>query len=307
MKVLILGASGFLGGSCSQLFRAHKYDVLTSDRRGTVDFVGNLSNAEFAMSLPQADIIINCAAVQYVSEDLPLFFRRHYFYHNNVVTAKNLYNRYKNTNSRFIHVGTSMMYQQDGSKSYTTKSVMKGDGVYSSSKLEAQYFINKLPNVATVIPCIIGGEGRGGLFNSFVGMIKKYNSVFFPGKGRHPISMVHVDDVASLIKLLSENSAIGFYNAAAPDPLTILDWIDEISDELGIGAGNVRKISLPLAPIQFLSNIMGYRLLAREQLLMLKMPHVISNETSVRLGWQPAYSNARIVRDISRHIGLRYV
>jgi dTDP-4-dehydrorhamnose reductase len=177
MKVLILGASGFLGKSCSQLFRSQSYDVLTSDKRGSADIIGDLSNAEFVLSLPQADIIVNCAAVQYVSADLPLFFRRHYFYQNNVLTAKNLYNRYKNSNSRFIHVGTSMMYQQDNSKIYTTKSVMKGDGVYSSSKLDAQYFINKLPNAATVIPCIIGGEGRGGLFNSFVGMIKKYNSV----------------------------------------------------------------------------------------------------------------------------------
>jgi len=307
MNVLILGAAGFLGKRCVAQFQAKNYEVMTSDNHGLVDFIGDLSSEDFAMTLPDADVIVNCAAVQYVSTDIPLIFRNDYFYKNNVLTAKNLYERYRNANSRFVHVGTSMMYRQDGSQIYSIQSAMSGDGVYSQSKMQAQFFINQLPNVATVIPCIIGGEGREGLFNNFVKMIKKKNSVIFPGKGNHQISMVHVDDVASLIMLLAEKSVGGFYNAAAPDPLSISNWIDEITAELEIGSGKVRKISLPLAPIQLLSAIFGYRLLAKEQLLMLKMPHVLSIKESLELGWRPAFTNANIVRDIARHINLRYL
>jgi nucleoside-diphosphate-sugar epimerase len=304
MKVLVLGASGFLGKSCVQLFRSHNYKVITSDKVGEVDIIGDLSDPEFSASLPDADIIVNCAAVQYVSADIPILFRKNYFYKNNVLTAKNLYNRYKDSSSRFIHIGTSMMYHQNGSNIYTSKSTMRGEGVYSCSKIDAQAFINKLSNVATVIPCIIGGEGRGGLFTNFIRMIQKYCMVFFPGAGKHQISMVHVDDVASLVLVLSKKSVPGFYNAAAPEPLSISEWIDEIALELEIKSSLIRKVSLPLLPIKLLATISGYRLLASEQLLMLKMPHVLSIQDSIELGWTPSFNNAQIVRDIARHISL---
>jgi nucleoside-diphosphate-sugar epimerase len=128
--------------------------------------------------------------------------------------------------------------------------------------------------------------------------------VFFPGAGKHQISMVHVDDVASLVLVLSKKSVPGFYNAAAPEPLSISEWIDEIALELEIKSSLIRKVSLPLLPIKLLATISGYRLLASEQLLMLKMPHVLSIQDSIELGWTPSFNNAQIVRDIARHISL---
>ena len=209
--------------------------------------------------------------------------------------------RYRHSGAHFIHVGTSMMYQQTGQAFYTVKSNMGGEGVYSRSKMAAQTFINKLPNVATVIPCIIGGgEGREGLFTGFVNMMKKYGAVAFPGRGDHPIHMVHVEDVASLIVQIAKTGAVGFYNAAAPQPLSIRQWIDEIQVELGFP--KITKISLPLTPVKFLSCLSGYRLLAREQLLMLGIPHVLSIEESLAIGWKPKFTNSRIVRDIAVYI-----
>jgi hypothetical protein len=59
---------------------------------------------------------------------------------------------------------------------------------------------------------------------------------------------------------------------------------------------------LPLAPIHAFSALTGFRILAREQLLMLAQPHVLGIEESLETGWQPRYSNAQIVRDIARHL-----
>ena len=65
----------------------------------------------------------------------------------------------------------------------------------------------------------------------------------------------------------------------------------------------MRKISFPLGPLTLLCALLGYRLLAGEQLLMLRLPHVLSIDSSLRLGWRLAeFSNARIARDIARHI-----
>ena len=300
MRVLITGASGFLGRECVRQFSSRAYEVKTTDKTGRVDFHGDLSDPAFVSSLPDFDVVVNCAAVQYVSKDLPFFFRRSYFERNNVLAARNLCERYQREPAHFIHVGTSMMYRQTGQEKYDVMSPMGGEGIYSSSKMAAQAFVETMPGAATIVPCIIGGEGREGLFRGFVKMMTKLGIVVFPGRGEHKIHMVHVADVASLICRVAEVRASGFFNAAAPEPLSIRQWIDEIKDELGIR--RTRKISIPLFPVKCLAWLSGYRLLAREQVLMLELPHVLSIDESLALGWRPEFVNARIARDIAAHI-----
>lgn len=299
MRILITGAAGFLGKECVRQFREHAHEVLTIDKHGAVDLCGDLVDAGFTAVLPEVDVVVNCAAVQYVSSDLPFFFRESWFWRNNVDSARNLCTRYRDTAAHFIQVGSSMMYRQTGQALYGIDSAMGGEGVYSRSKAAAQVFVEQMSGSATVIPCIIGGEGREGLFRGFVRMAK-HGFVVFPGRGEHPIHMVHVADVASLILRIAEIRARGFYNAAAPEPLSIRQWVDEIGNILGISA--VIKLPIPLLPVKWLSWLCGYRLLAREQLLMLALPHVLSISESLAIGWQPRFTNAEIVRDIARHI-----
>jgi nucleoside-diphosphate-sugar epimerase len=300
MRVLITGAAGFLGSECVKQFREHAHEAITTDKVGKVDIRGDLADVGFTSLLPDVDVVVNCAAVQYVTKGLPVFFREEFFNKNNVQSAKNLCNRYQGNVTQFIHIGTSMMYRQTGQAQYDVKSHMKGEGVYSCSKVAAQSFVNELPGSATVVPCIIGGEGREGLFTGFVTMMKKFGFVVFPGRGKHKIHMVHVTDVASLILRIAEVRASGFFNAAAPDPLSIRQWIAEIKDELGIK--RVISLSIPLLPVKWLSRLFCYRLLAREQLLMLELPHVLSIQESLAIGWKPKFSNAKIARDIATHI-----
>lgn len=300
MRVIITGAAGFLGKECVKQFREQGYDIITTDKSGAVDLVGDLADKKFTAALPDADVVVNCAAVQYVTKGVPLLLRKRFFIKNNVEPAKNLVERYQAAPVHFIHVGTSMMYKQTGQDLYNINSTRGGEGVYSRSKMVAQTYIDQLPNAATVIPCIIGGEGREGLFIGFVNMMKKYSAVIFPGKGDHQIHMVHVADVAGLIVQIAKVGAKGLFNAAAPKPLSIRQWIDEIQDELKFK--KVRKLSIPLFPVKVLSSIFGYRLLAREQLMMLGLPHVLSIKESEAIGWQPKFTNSRIVRDIAVHI-----
>jgi nucleoside-diphosphate-sugar epimerase len=300
MRLLITGAAGFLGTECVRQFRDGGHDVTTTDKVGVVDLRGDLADPAFTASLPIVDVVVNCAAVQYVTKDIPFLFRKKYFERNNVRSAENLSHRYRSQTTHFIHVGTSMMYRQTGQEKYHMRSLMGGEGVYSCSKMAAQAFIERMPGAATVLPCIIGGEGREGLFIGFVKMMTKFGFVAFPGRGQHKIHMVHVVDVASLVYRVAEIRASGLFNAADPAPLSIRQWIDEIKDELGIP--HVRKISIPLLPVKWLSWLSCYRLLAREQLLMLERPHVLSIEESLDIGWRPEFSNARIARDIAVHI-----
>jgi nucleoside-diphosphate-sugar epimerase len=301
LRIVLTGAAGFLGRECLAQLKSKGHEVIATDRVAGVDLRGDLADEAFCRSLPECDAVIHAAAVQYVSRDLPLLAREAYFARNNVEATGNLCARYSGRPTHYVQVGTSMMYRQSGLETYATTSPMEGQGVYSRSKLAAQEHVRRLPNpTATIIPCIIGGRGREGLFRGFVNLMTRYGFVVIPGTGEHRVHMVHVEDVAALIALVIEQRAEGLFNAAAPGPLSIQGWIDEIQDELGLGA--VRRIRLPLAPIRWLSALSGYRLLAREQLLMLAQSHVLSIDESVALGWKPRHTNARIARDIARYV-----
>lgn len=301
MRILITGAAGFLGRECANQLTAKGHQVVTTDRHGSIDLRGDLASPAFCASLPDADFVVHAAAVQYGSKDLPLLARKPFFRLNNIDAARNLCVRYGGKPTHFVHVGTSMMYDQRRLPLYETTSPMRGQGIYSRSKLDAQQYINALSNPhATVIPCIIGGRGREGLFRAFVKLMVRFGLVVFPGSGDHRTHMVHVKDVASLIACIIEVRATGLFNAAAPEPLTINQWVDEIENTLRLG--KTRRFRPPLAPIHFLSWLTGFRLLAREQLLMLGQPHVLSIKESLAIGWQPQFTCSQIVRDTASYI-----
>jgi nucleoside-diphosphate-sugar epimerase len=299
VKTLVTGAAGFLGGECLRQLRAAGFDAVSTDRSGAVDFRGDLSDPAFCAILPDAGAVIHCAAVQYLSPDLPFFARHSYFERNNVQATACLARRYAGASTHFIFVGSSMMYQQNGAASYAPDSPMRAQGVYSASKLAAFEHVRRLPNrTAAVLPCIIAGPGRGGLFSPFARSIARFGIAVFPGSGAHPVHMVHVEDAASLLVRVVERGAAGVFNAASPGPLSIEQWVDAVAEEIGVP--RVRRIRLPLAPVQALSAASGYRLLAAEQLLMLRYPHVLDVARSLALGWRPRWDNREILRETVR-------
>ena len=301
MKILLTGAAGFLGRACAAALRDAGHVVVTTDRHGPVQIQGDLAEPEFAKTLPPVEVVVHAAAVQYVSRDLPLWNRRAFFDRNNVRATRLLAESYSGQAVHFVNIGTSMMYKQCGAPDYSPASPMQGQGVYSESKLAAQRSVAALSgDWATVVPCIIGGPGREGLFRGFVRSIQRRGFAAFPGDGNVPTHLVHVDDVAALVELITRARATGIFNAGAPSPLSISQWITEIASELGVRG--VRTLRVPLGPIRLLSALTGYRLLAREQLLMLAQPHILDISRSLKLGWAPKRTNAQIIREIARHI-----
>lgn len=299
MKTLVTGGAGFLGRECLRQLHAAGHAPVSTDRSGAVDFRGDLSAPEFCATLPDADAVIHCAAVQYLSPDLPLFAREAYFRKNNTEATACLARRYSGQATHFVFVGSSMMYEQNSAASYAPGSPMRAQGVYSASKLAAFEHVKRLPNrTAAVLPCIIAGPGRGGLFVPFSRSIARFGIAVFPGRGAHPVHMVHVEDAASLLVRVVAQGATGIFNAASPGPLSIEQWADAVGEELGVP--HVRRIRLPLAPIQAASGATGYRLLAAEQLLMLRYPHVLDAASGLALGWRPRWDNREILRETVR-------
>jgi len=298
VKALVTGAAGFLGRECLGQLRAEGIDAASTDRVGAVDFRGDLSDPQFCATLPEVDAVVHNAGVQYLSPDLPLFSRRDWFERNNVIATANLAKRYAGAQAHFIYVGTSMMYEA-GDAACTTRSPMRGQGAYSASKIAAWEKARAIPNpVALMVPCIIAGPGRGGLFGPFARSIARFGAVVFPGEGARPTHMVHVEDAAGLLVRIVLQKATGIFNAAGPEPLSISQWADAIGEELGVR--RVRRVRVPLAPVEWMSRATGYRLLAAEQLLLLRRGQVLDVKESLALGWKPRWNNAQIVRETAR-------
>jgi nucleoside-diphosphate-sugar epimerase len=300
--VLLTGAAGFLGQRVLPALRRRGWRVVTTDRHGDVDHRGDLADEAFTRTLSDVDAVVHAAAVQYVTPHLPLINRQSFFERNNVIATRLLAQRYGTVPGlHFVNVGTSMMYRQCHAALYAPDSELQGQGVYSRSKLVAQREVERsFAHWATVVPCIIGGRGREGLFRGFVQSIRRTGCVFYPGRGEHPTATVHVDDVAELLAVVVERGARGLFNAATPDALSIAQWATHIADELGVPPP--RHVRLPLVPVAALAAASRWRLIAREQMLMLEQPHVLDIADSLALGWRPQHDAARIVRDIARHI-----
>jgi len=298
VKALVTGAAGFLGRECIRQLHAEGVEVISTDRSGEVDHRGELADPAFCATLPDVDALVHNAGVQYLSPDLPLLGRRAYFERNNVRSTANLAQRYSGTKTQFVYVGTSMMYRVGDAVS-SAKTPMLGQGAYSASKIAAWEKARALPNpTALMVPCIIAGPGRGGLFGPFARSIARVGAVVFPGEGSRPTHMVHVEDAASLLVRIVARKATGIFNAASPEPLSIGQWADAIGEELGVA--RVRRIRIPLAPVEWLSAASGYRLLAAEQLLLLRHGQVLDVKESLELGWRPRWNNAQIARATAR-------
>ena len=108
-RILLTGAAGFLGSACAPLLRAAGHMLVTSDRHGSVELVGNLADSRFTSKLPDVDVVVHAAAVQYVSRDLPMLRRDAYFHENNIQATANLCQRYAKSDVHFVNIGTSMM------------------------------------------------------------------------------------------------------------------------------------------------------------------------------------------------------
>ena len=216
MKIFILGAPGYIGGTVAQklIFIGHEVYGLARDKNkadkieelGQIPVVGTLDDLEVIHNAAaNSDVVINAAST------------------NHVYAIRTIIDALKGTNKTFIHTsGSSVVsdyaggsYSHEIFNEYKTFSPLPEKAIWYS--LERDLILaSSNEGVRTIIlcPCMIFGYGTGLRRESIqlplmIQAAKSLGKSIYIGEGENIWSNVHIDDCANAYLLALENAQSG--------------------------------------------------------------------------------------------------
>lgn len=230
MKILVTGASGFLGKNIQQHFK-HKYELInvsTSSEKNYIKLPHNLDNIDKKLENIEIDYIIHLASV------IPKSFAEASFsnvFFPNAQMMDNLYNfALKKNIKKFIYIssfGSMVDYKNYKIKDYYTLSKIHGEHVCAmmedvgietaSLRISSPYGPNS--NSRSVI-------------NIFIDSALKNLDINVYGSGKRQQNFIYVEDITNAINLfiLSNNKISGVYNIVSPNNTSMLMLAETIKD-----------------------------------------------------------------------------
>lgn len=222
MRVLVIGASGLVGGNCLRYLKEKGHDVtgthLSFPLEGTFYF--NSVNLTDPTNIPIADInpeiIIHCGALTNVDycED-----HQSESYDRTVVSAQNIAAIAAQTGARVIYLSTDYVF--DGqSGPYAESDRVNPINIYGKHKLEAERLIlnQSSTNIIVRVTNVYGDELRGKNFISrIVAAIRKNENLQISLPFDQFATPVNAYDIARVTHQLLINQSTGIYHIGSTD------------------------------------------------------------------------------------------
>lgn len=211
MKILLTGASGFLGSEINSYLTTQKFEVLTLGSSPCNDIICDLSKQ--VPELGKIDVAIHVAGKAHLIPKTDSEIKK--FNSVNVVGTENLLEGLKNNlPSTFIFISTVAVYGVETGLAIEESSPLNGNSPYAKSKILAEEKVlsfcklNEVNAVVLRLPLVAGKSPKGNL-GSIIQAIKK-GYYFRVGNGNARRSMVAASDIAKLIPVLFNKN--GIYN-----------------------------------------------------------------------------------------------
>ncbi len=255
MRVLVTGASGFVGGAIARRLAADASTAVVA--AGRAQPAGRLgpnvvaaaldvtSGADFecAAGTGPFDAVIHCAGLahQFAGSDPERFEEV------NVRGTANAARFAARSGAGFVHISSVSVYGDHGPAEVDEAAECRPTDAYGMSKLAAERAVRDefgagafMLRLATVV-----GPGDPGNVARLITKIMKRRFVQI-GRARNLKTFVAVDDVADIVRELvfSDGPPGGIYNVAAR-PVTVARVMDAIREALGRDPG---RVSLPALP-----------------------------------------------------------
>lgn len=210
MKVLLTGASGFLGKSILEAF----------SREATTETLGRSSSHTFPCDLTKGpagldqsyDIVIHNAGKAHSVPKTDKESRA--FFQVNTEGTENLIRSFEHLPRHLVFISTVAVYGEAPGLQFKENDPLKGDTPYAKSKIQAEQLLsdwarkNRVKLTILRLPLVIGANPPGNLGAMINAIRKGFYFRVGPGEGRR--SMVLAQDVSNLIK--SGKLKDGIYN-----------------------------------------------------------------------------------------------
>jgi nucleoside-diphosphate-sugar epimerase len=286
MRVLVTGASGFVGGVTCRELLARGHDVLALVRRpgseppGTIPLAGDLSDAgALAAAVAQAapEGVVHLAAEIASQRDAERVREV------NVEGTRRLLDACRAAGApRFLFASTVVTGEAGGTL-LTEERPLPVQTPYGESKQEGERLLAEsgLPGIV-IRPGHVYGPG-GWYASELIPLLRRPGRFAVIGRGANWWDVVHVDDVARAIADALERAPAGaLYHVADDEPIRFYDFMALTASELG--RRPPRRIPVAVA-----------RIAAGRHAVTAVVRSARTSNARIRreLGWRPQYPSAR--------------
>lgn len=228
MKVLLTGASGFIGSAISQALLGQGYSLVAISRSTGFDFARMQAAGDWLPLLEGVEAVVNAAGI--IAEGGG---QRFDVIHRHAPQA--LFNACR----------------QAGVASVVQISALGADEravtPYHLSKRAADETLGRLPLKGTVLrPSLVYGKGgaSAGLFLR----LARLPWVPLVGEGAQPVQPVHISDlVATVLRCLQPEAGPQVLDVVGPEVFTFAQWLQQMRSAQGLGPARFVRIPSELA------------------------------------------------------------
>ncbi len=226
MKILVLGASGFIGSHAAAALRAAGHETLPAK----IDFTRALRAEDWLPALRGVDAVLN--AVGIIREHgRRSFTTLHY------AAPRALFDACTIAGVRRV-VQISALGADESARSRFHRTKRRADEYLAGLDLDW----------AIVQPSIVFGEG--GESARLLTLLAALPLIPVPGDGRQNVQPIHVDDlVEALVKLFSVPLKIRLH-AVGPRAVTLREWLRLLRAQMGLGRARFVQVPLWLVPVE---------------------------------------------------------